>query len=172
LCIAAPWSERPHGPHARFFFAQEQALVAVVGNAALGLGGNLELPARPGRPGPAAARERKLAEGTGLVIDDDVQPPAARLEQADAIHFRQTGSKAGQFGHPALAIDPEQHHRVVVALGGYRQVPGCALEQHALAQGDVIQAPRRQELGLLALQVVDLDILPSLTEGDSYGATR
>ena len=144
------------GPDAGVFFADKQALVAVVGDAAFRLAGDLEaahLLALHLALGIAA--QAVLQEGAVLAIGEGVQLVAVRLEQADAVDFlERRADLAGLAQLTAGAVDGEQADAVVVTIAGHGEVDTLVAEGKVAAHIDVVQAPDRQLLQQLAVEVI------------------
>ena len=144
------------GPHAGVFFTDKQALVAVVGDAAFRLAGDLKaahLFALYLALGIAA--QAVLQEGAVLAIGEGVQLVAVRLEQADAVDFlERRADLAGLAQLTAGTADGEQAEAVVIAIAGHGQIDTLVAEGEVAAHIDVVQAPDRQLLEQLAVQIV------------------
>ena len=144
------------GPYAGVFFADKQALVAVVGDAAFRLAGDLEaahLLALHLALGIAA--QAVLQEGAVLAIGEGVQLVAVRLEQADAVDLlERRADLAGLAQLTAGAVDGEQADAVVVTITGHGEVDTLVAEGKVAAHIDVVQAPDRQLLQQLAVEVI------------------
>ena len=143
-----------HGPHAAPLFAEEQAVIAVVGHAAFGLRINLEAAQQLAAHLVAIGHDAVLQEGAVLVVDERFHATVRRAVQAHAVDVFQAGIKRAGGSHRALCIDGENHHAVVVALGSHCHVELAVADLDVLAHIDVVQTAHFQQLQLLALQVV------------------
>ena len=139
------------GPHRDVLLADEQALVAVIGDAAFRLAGDLELARQGGLHAAAAAVEAVLHEGAVLVVGDRMDDPIGLLEQAQAIDVAQRRRRQAEVAEfPTGAVDGEELQGVAVAVAGHGQVDALPTEVEAGAQIDVVQATDAQVLQLPA----------------------
>ncbi|MCY1306963.1 hypothetical protein D9M70_568540 [compost metagenome] len=75
------------GPDADVLLADEQALALVVGDAALGLAGHLELAHQAAGDRAAGAVQAVLQEGAVLAVGEGIELARRRLVQADTVDF-------------------------------------------------------------------------------------
>ncbi len=134
-------------PDANVFFTEKQALTLVIGHAAFRLGVDLEAAHQLAFGFAVRCTEPVLEKAAVLAIGEGIQLATGRLEQADAVNFRQwRGNFPRLMKCAAGAVDAEQAQAVAIAITRHRQIDILVAQHETGTHIDIVQTPDRQFL--------------------------